>query len=153
MYRYSLAYIFFTTLKYNYYTSLAYVCEVRVIDDVSNRSYYIVTVLSGAVILPPTVETMLLIVRMTSHYATMPWMVSTTRILLTYDPLIWSLSVFWIPGYPGPPAPGPRRRPIFSLGDNQQCKSRRRPSRGGASRGERRLKLLRTRRPPHEPRW
>jgi hypothetical protein len=44
-----------------------------------------------------------------------------------------NLSVFWIPGYPGPPAPGPRHRPIFSPGDNQRCKSRRRPSRGGAS--------------------
>jgi hypothetical protein len=26
------------------------------------------------------------------------------------------LSVFWIPGYPGPPAPGPRHQPIFSPG-------------------------------------
>jgi hypothetical protein len=26
------------------------------------------------------------------------------------------LSVFWIPGYPGPPAPGPLQRPSFSLG-------------------------------------
>jgi hypothetical protein len=26
------------------------------------------------------------------------------------------LSVFWIPGYPGPPAPGPLHRPIFSPG-------------------------------------
>jgi hypothetical protein len=43
------------------------------------------------------------------------------------------LSVFWIPGYPGPPAPGRRHRPIFSPGDNQRYKSRRRPSRGGAS--------------------
>jgi hypothetical protein len=30
----------------------------------------------------------------------------------------WLLSVFWIPGYPGPPAPGPRHRPIFSPGEN-----------------------------------
>jgi hypothetical protein len=43
------------------------------------------------------------------------------------------LSVFWIPGYPGPPAPGPRHRPIFSPGENQRPKLRRRPSRGGAS--------------------
>jgi hypothetical protein len=26
------------------------------------------------------------------------------------------LSVFWIPGYPGPPAPGPRHRPISAQG-------------------------------------
>jgi hypothetical protein len=82
MHRYSLACIFFTTLKYNYYTSLAYVCKVRVIDDVSNCSYYIVTVLSGAVILLPTIETMLLIVRMMSHYATMPRMVPVETILI-----------------------------------------------------------------------
>jgi hypothetical protein len=43
------------------------------------------------------------------------------------------LSVFWIPGYPSPPAPGPRHQPIFSPGDNLWYKSRRRPSRGGAS--------------------
>jgi hypothetical protein len=43
------------------------------------------------------------------------------------------LSVFWIPGYPGPLAPGPRHRPIFSPGENQRSKLRRRPSRGGAS--------------------
>jgi hypothetical protein len=29
------------------------------------------------------------------------------------------VSVFWIPGYPGPPAPGPHHRPIFSPGENQ----------------------------------
>jgi hypothetical protein len=29
------------------------------------------------------------------------------------------LSVFWISGYPGPPAPGPRHQPIFSPGENQ----------------------------------
>jgi hypothetical protein len=29
------------------------------------------------------------------------------------------LSVFWIPGYPGPPAHGPRHRPIFSLGEGR----------------------------------
>jgi hypothetical protein len=61
------------------------------------------------------------------------------------------LSVFWIPGYPGPPAPGPRHQPIFSPGENQRPKLRKRPSWGGASWGERRPKLLRTRRPPHEP--
>jgi hypothetical protein len=38
------------------------------------------------------------------------------------------LSVFWIPGYPSPPAPGPRHRPIFSPGESQQPKLRRRPS-------------------------
>jgi hypothetical protein len=43
------------------------------------------------------------------------------------------LSVFWIPGYPGPPAPGPRHRPIFSPGKNQRPKLWRRPSRGGTS--------------------
>jgi hypothetical protein len=43
------------------------------------------------------------------------------------------LSVFWIPGYPGPPAPGPRHRPIFSPGENRRPKLRRRPSQGGAS--------------------
>jgi hypothetical protein len=60
------------------------------------------------------------------------------------------LSVFWIPGYPGPPALGPHHRPIFSPGENRRPKLRRRPSRGGASCGERWWKLLRTR-PPHEP--
>jgi hypothetical protein len=59
--------------------------------------------------------------------------------------------VFWIPGYPGPPAPGPHHRPIFSPGEGRRPKLRRRPSRGGASWGEQRPKLLRTRRPPHEP--
>jgi hypothetical protein len=43
------------------------------------------------------------------------------------------LSVFWIPGYPGPPAPGPHHWPIFSPGKNQRPKLWRRPSRGGAS--------------------
>jgi hypothetical protein len=43
------------------------------------------------------------------------------------------LSVFWILGYPGPPAPGPRHRSIFSPGENQRPKLRRKPSRGGAS--------------------
>jgi hypothetical protein len=43
------------------------------------------------------------------------------------------MSVFWIPGYPGPPAPGPRHRPIFSPGEGQRPKLWRRPSRGGAS--------------------
>jgi hypothetical protein len=36
-------------------------------------------------------------------------------------------------GYPGPPAPGPRHRPIFSPGGNQRSQLWRRPSRGGAS--------------------
>jgi hypothetical protein len=27
------------------------------------------------------------------------------------------MSVFWIPGYPGPPAPGPHHRPIFRIND------------------------------------
>jgi hypothetical protein len=44
-----------------------------------------------------------------------------------------NLSVEWIPGYPGPPATGPRHRPIFSPRKDQQPKLRRRPSRGGAS--------------------
>jgi hypothetical protein len=34
------------------------------------------------------------------------------------------LSVFWIPGYPGPPAPGPRHWPIFSPGENRRPKLR-----------------------------
>jgi hypothetical protein len=36
--------------------------------------------------------------------------------------------VFWIPGYPSPPAPRPCYRPIFSPGENQRSKLRRRPS-------------------------
>jgi hypothetical protein len=32
------------------------------------------------------------------------------------------LSVFWIPGYPSPPAPGPHHRPIFSPGESQRPK-------------------------------
>jgi hypothetical protein len=43
------------------------------------------------------------------------------------------MSVFWIPGYPGPPATGPRHQPIFSPRKDQRPKLRRRPSRGGAS--------------------
>jgi hypothetical protein len=43
------------------------------------------------------------------------------------------VSVFWILGYPSPPAPRPRHRPIFSPVENQRPKLRRRPSRGGAS--------------------
>jgi hypothetical protein len=62
-----------------------------------------------------------------------------------------TLSVFWIPGYPGPPATGPCHRSIFSSRKDQRPKLRRRPSWGGASWGERWCKLLRTRRPPHEP--
>jgi hypothetical protein len=30
------------------------------------------------------------------------------------------LSVFWIPGYPGPPAPGPLQLPNFGPGVNRQ---------------------------------
>jgi hypothetical protein len=39
-----------------------------------------------------------------------------------------SLSVFWIPGYPSPPAPGPRHRPIFSPGESDDPSYGRRPS-------------------------
>jgi hypothetical protein len=45
----------------------------------------------------------------------------------------WLLSVFWILGYPGPPATGPCHRPIFSPGENQRPRLWRRPSQGGAS--------------------
>jgi hypothetical protein len=38
------------------------------------------------------------------------------------------LSVFWIPGYPSPPAPGPHHRPIFSPGENNDPSYGRRPS-------------------------
>jgi hypothetical protein len=31
--------------------------------------------------------------------------------------MIPCLSVLWIPGYPVPPAPGPRHRPIFRIND------------------------------------
>jgi hypothetical protein len=30
---------------------------------------------------------------------------------------VLNMSVLWIPGYPGPPAPGPRHRPIFRIND------------------------------------
>jgi hypothetical protein len=53
--------------------------------------------------------------------------------MLSYYLSCGLLSVFWIPGYPGPPAPGPRHRPIFNPGENQRSKSQRRPTRGGAS--------------------
>jgi hypothetical protein len=32
------------------------------------------------------------------------------------------LSVFWIPGYPGPPAPGPLQRPSFGPGEERRPK-------------------------------
>jgi hypothetical protein len=32
------------------------------------------------------------------------------------------LSVFWIPGYPGPPAPGPLQQPSFGLGVERRLK-------------------------------
>jgi hypothetical protein len=32
------------------------------------------------------------------------------------------LSVFWIPGYPGPPAPGPLQRPNFGPGEERRPK-------------------------------
>jgi hypothetical protein len=35
------------------------------------------------------------------------------------------LSVFWIPGYPGPPAPGPLQQPSFGLEVNQRPKPNR----------------------------
>jgi hypothetical protein len=34
----------------------------------------------------------------------------------------WRLLVFWIPGYPGPPAPGPLQRPSFGLEENRRPK-------------------------------
>jgi hypothetical protein len=33
-----------------------------------------------------------------------------------------NLSVFWIPGYPGPPAPGPLQRPNFGPGEERRPK-------------------------------
>jgi hypothetical protein len=68
---------------------------------------------------------------------------------LYLSPLEHNLSVYWIPGYPGPPAPGSLQRPSFGPGCNDDRSCWRRPSWGGASRGERWLKPLRTRRPPH----
>jgi hypothetical protein len=47
--------------------------------------------------------------------------------------------VYWIPGYPGPPAPGPLQRPSFGPRSATKTEAQqRRPSRGGASWGERR---------------
>jgi hypothetical protein len=44
-----------------------------------------------------------------------------------------AMSVFWIPGYPGPPAPGPLQRPSFGPGCDHNRSFWRRPSWGGAS--------------------
>jgi hypothetical protein len=38
------------------------------------------------------------------------------------EPDLSGVSVFWIPGYPGPPALGPLQQPSFGLGAKQRLK-------------------------------
>jgi hypothetical protein len=47
-----------------------------------------------------------------------------SKLSLSSNPAIMILLVFWIPGYPGPPAPRPHHRHIFSPGRNQRPKLR-----------------------------
>jgi hypothetical protein len=60
------------------------------------------------------------------------------------------LSVYWIPGYPGPPAPGPLQRPSFGVGAQTRPKPSKEDPHEEAPHEENDDKPLRTRRPPCE---
>jgi hypothetical protein len=51
-----------------------------------------------------------------------PWPFAPSRRCVRRPGSRGLLSVFWIPGYPGPPALGPLQRPSFSLGVERQPK-------------------------------
>jgi hypothetical protein len=52
-----------------------------------------------------------------------PWPFAPSRGSVR-GPGSWGLlSVFWIPGYPGPPAPGPLQRPSFGPGVKRRTKA------------------------------
>jgi hypothetical protein len=61
-----------------------------------------------------------------------------------------TVSVYWIPGYPGPTAPGPLQWPSFGLGAQRRPKPSKEDPHEEAPHEENDDKPLRTRRPPRE---
>jgi hypothetical protein len=54
---------------------------------------------------------------------------STCLIAKVDEGWLWHLLVYWIPGYPGPPAPGPLQQPNFGLRSATKTEAQqRRPS-------------------------